>query len=165
MTSTVLRNLARFPCSLGAIARRRRIGLCWGLWATLSTSDRAGRVTEEQILAFLRAHIRSLWALELLLLLARDRGKAWQPSDLVREMRSSPVAVGEALRNLQSAGLAASDADNRYRYSPASAELDALASGIAQAYSVRPSAVVKAIVTAPDDKLRIFADAFRLKDQ
>jgi len=122
-------------------------------------------VTDEQILAFLRAHIRSLWALELLLLLARDRGKAWLPSDLVREMRSSAVAVDEALRNLQSAGLAAADADNRYRYSPASAELDALASGIAQAYAARPSAVVKAIVRAPDDKLRIFADAFRLKDQ
>jgi DNA-binding IclR family transcriptional regulator len=122
-------------------------------------------VTDEQILAFLRANIRSLWALELLLLLARERGKAWLPSDLVREMRSSAVAVDEALRNLQRVGLVAADTDNRYRYAPASAELDALASGIAQAYATRPTAVVKAIVTAPDDKLRIFADAFRLKDQ
>jgi DNA-binding IclR family transcriptional regulator len=122
-------------------------------------------VTDEQILAFLRANIRSLWTLELLLLLARERGKAWLPSDLVREMRSSAVAVDEALRNLQRVGLVAADTDNRYRYAPASAELDALASGIAQAYATRPTAVVKAIVTAPDDKLRIFADAFRLKDQ
>jgi DNA-binding IclR family transcriptional regulator len=122
-------------------------------------------VTDEQILAFLRANIRSLWTLELLLLLARERGKAWLPSDLVREMRSSAVAVDEALRNLQRVGLVAADTDNRYRYAPASAELDALASGIAQAYARRPTAVVKAIVTAPDDKLRIFADAFRLKDQ
>jgi hypothetical protein len=80
-------------------------------------------------------------------------------------MRSSAVAVDEALRNLQRVGLVAADTDNRYRYAPASAELDALASGIAQAYATRPTAVVKAIVTAPDDKLRIFADAFRLKDQ
>jgi hypothetical protein len=122
-------------------------------------------VIDERVLAFLRAHIRSVWALELLLLLARDRARAWHSHDLVREMRSSTVAVDEALRNLKSAGLAAVDADNRYRYSPASPEVDALATGIAQAYAVRPSAVVNAIITAPDDKLRIFADSFRLKDR
>jgi hypothetical protein len=122
-------------------------------------------VIDERVFAFLRAHIRSLWALELLLLLARDRARTWHPGDLVREMRSSPVAVDEALRNLQDAGLAAADADSRYRYGPASPELDALAHGIAQAYAERPTAVVRAIVTAPEDKLRIFADAFRLKDQ
>jgi hypothetical protein len=98
-------------------------------------------------------------------LLARDRDRAWHPNELVREMRSSAVAVGEALRDLQKAGLAASDADNLYRYSPASPELEALARGVEQMYSARPTAVVKAIVTAPDDKLRIFADAFKLKDQ
>jgi hypothetical protein len=122
-------------------------------------------VIDERVLAFLRAHIRSVWALELLLLLARDRARAWHPHDLVREMRSSPVAVDEALRNLQSAGLAAVDADNRCRYSPASPDLDALANGIEKAYAARPTMVVRAIVTAPDDKLRIFADAFRLKDK
>jgi hypothetical protein len=122
-------------------------------------------VTDEQIVAFLRAHIRSVWALELMLLLARERGRTWHPNELVREMRSSSVAVAEALRNLQSAGLAAPDADNRYRYSPASAELDQLAREVEQAYATRPTAVVKAIVTAPDDKLRIFADAFKLKDR
>jgi hypothetical protein len=122
-------------------------------------------VTDEQIFAFLRTHIRSVWALELLLFLARDRGKGWHASELVREMRSSSVAVTEALRNLQGAGLAAPDPDNRYRFSPASAELDSLARGVEQAYATRPTAVVKAIVTAPDDKLRIFADAFKLKDK
>jgi DNA-binding transcriptional ArsR family regulator len=122
-------------------------------------------VTDEQILRFLQTHIRSVWALELMLLLARDRSQAWRPGDLVREMRSSPVAVGEALRDLEKAGLAAADADGRFRYCPASPELDELASGIAQAYSVKPAAIVKAIATASDDKLRLFADAFRLKDQ
>jgi hypothetical protein len=122
-------------------------------------------VTDEQIFAFLRTHIRSVWALELMLLLARDRSRAWHPNDLVREMRSSSVAIGEALRDLQGAGLVAPDSDNRYRYNPASSELDTLATGIGQLYSTRPTTVVKAIVTAPEDKLRIFADAFKLKDQ
>jgi hypothetical protein len=122
-------------------------------------------VTDEQIFAFLRTHIRSVWALELMLFLARDRGRTWHPNELVREMRSSSVAVSEALRNLQGAGLTAPDADNRYRYSPVSPEVDALARGVEQIYSARPTAVVKAIVAAPDDKLRIFADAFKLKDK
>jgi hypothetical protein len=122
-------------------------------------------VTDEQIFAFLRTHIRSVWALELLLFLARDRDRGWHASELVREMRSSAVAVTEALRNLQGAGLTALDGDNRYRFSPASPEIEALARGVEQAYAVRPTAVVKAIVTAPDDKLRIFADAFKLKDK
>jgi hypothetical protein len=33
-----------------------------------------------------------------------------------------------------------------------------------ETYAARPMAVVKAIMTAPNEKLRVFSDAFRLKD-
>jgi hypothetical protein len=121
-------------------------------------------VKEEQVVAFVGERIRSVWALELLLLLARDRTKSWHTNDLVREMRSSPLAVEEALRNLTVIGLAAIDSDGSCRFRATSEDLEELASAIQITYAAKPVAIVKAIVTLPHDKLRILADAFKLKE-
>lgn len=50
-----------------------------------------------------------------------------------------------------------------YRYAPATAHLEGLAQRLEASYSQKPSMTVKAILTAPNDKLRNFADAFRIK--
>src|SRR5262245_65447797 len=107
-----------------------------GARATSSDYTERVAVTDEQIVEFLRTHIRSVWALELLLLFARDASRAWQPDDLVRAMHSSRVVVSEALRDLQRAGLLASDADQRHRSSPSSRQLDALVTGIQPASAI-----------------------------
>jgi hypothetical protein len=125
---------------------------------------RAEPVTEEQVVAFVRERIRSVWALELLLLLARDRTKTWRTNNLVREMRSSPVAVEEALRNLTSIGLAVRDSDGHCQFQATSPELGELVSALEVTYAAKPVAIVKAIGALPHDKLRIFADAFKLKE-
>jgi predicted transcriptional regulator len=119
---------------------------------------------EKQVAYFVRAHIGSLYALELLLLLKRDRDKVWQSSELVRELRSSRTAVAGALSRLLRAGLVAENPSGGYSYAPASADQEHLADTIEKAYASRPMAVVRAIVAEPDEKLREFSNAFKLKE-
>ena len=121
-------------------------------------------VSEEQIFSFLQTRIRSVWALELLVLLAREPTRMWQSDELVREMHSSTVVVDQALNNLQTVGLVERTTEGGCRFAPVSAELKELAGKIEEVYAAKPTAIIKAILTAPDDKLRTFADAFKFRE-
>ena len=121
-------------------------------------------MTEEDLLAFVTASIGSVWTLELLLLLKREPGKSWETEELIRETRSSPVVTGEALAGLRTAGLVIQDVPGRHRYQAANEHLDRLVAELEKAYRTRPMTVIKAIVAPPSDKLRMFSDAFKLKD-
>ena len=120
-------------------------------------------VAEEEVYAFVRQSIGSVWTLELLLLLQRNNARVWQADELVRELRSSQTIVDEGLARLRAAGLL-SESDGGYIYRPASPDLQRLADDLQRIYAAKPISVVKAIMTAPNDKLRIFSDAFKLKD-
>jgi len=121
-------------------------------------------VTDEELLADLHRVIGSVCALEALMLLRREAPRALAKEEIVRELRSSDTAVGDALLGLQGTGLVARDAAPVYRYEPATPDLDRLCSRVEALYRARPLAVARAIMTAPKDKLQIFADSFRLKD-
>ncbi|HEY4112796.1 MAG TPA: hypothetical protein VGM17_01935 [Rhizomicrobium sp.] len=119
---------------------------------------------DADILAFVGATVKSVWALELLLLMRHERCRAWHVPQLVRELRASTLVVAEALKGLQSTGLVATDETGEWCYRPASEQLDAFVEGAESLYAAKPVAVINAIATAPSEKLRIFAEAFRLKD-
>ena len=119
---------------------------------------------DADILAFVGATVKSVWALELLLLMRRERGHAWPMADLVRELRASTLVVAEALDSLTSSGLVATDESGQSCYRPASEQLDSFVHGAEALYAAKPVAVINAIATAPSEKLRIFAEAFRLKE-
>ncbi|HSC18704.1 MAG TPA: hypothetical protein VLC74_07295 [Rhizomicrobium sp.] len=119
---------------------------------------------EDDILAFARATVKSIWALELLLLMQRTLERGWTSEELVRELRASTLVVHEALRQLLTAGLLAADQTDQFCYRPASEHLGALVSEMQSLYRAKPLTVINAIASAPNEKLRIFADAFRLKD-
>lgn len=121
-------------------------------------------MTDDDVLAFIGASISSVWALELLLLLKREPRRAWTADGLIRELRSSPVVIDEALKSLQGAGLVLQDGKASYRYQAASLRLDELVSKIEEIYAAKPMTVIKAVVATPTDKLRAFSDAFKLKD-
>ena len=121
-------------------------------------------MTEDEVLEFVQKSIKSLWALEMLLLLRRERQRAWAAGSLVRELRSSDSAVAEALAGLRNAGFVTASPDGTYRYEPASPQLEDVAARIERLYAERPLTMAKVIMSAPNEKLRIFSDAFRLKD-
>jgi hypothetical protein len=66
-------------------------------------------VIPEAVAAWLRGAIGSLWALETLLVLQRDSGRAWTEAELIRETRSSAVAVMGALARLRAAQVVVHD--------------------------------------------------------
>jgi hypothetical protein len=121
-------------------------------------------VTEDDVLAFAAASIRSVWTLELLFTLKRDPARVWNVDGLIRELRSSQVVVRAALESLAGAGLISEENPGGYRYRTASPELDQLVAELEKIYAVKPASVIRAIVSGPNDKLRIFSDAFRFKD-
>jgi predicted MarR family transcription regulator len=104
----------------------------------------------------------SVWALELLLLLYRDRDRAWAHADLVRELRSSDVVVRDSMRRLMASGLIVVEGDAA-RYRPATQEQDDLVEQLAAEYSAKPATIRRMIVQGATDKLRSFSDAFKLK--
>jgi hypothetical protein len=118
---------------------------------------------DETLSDFLRQNIRSIWNVELLLLLHRQSGRPWQQAELVRELRASDVVVSEGTASLRQAGLILAEADDTIRYCPASATLDRLVQQLDRVYRERPTAVTKALFSAPSSSLQAFSDAFRLK--
>lgn len=107
--------------------------------------------------------LRSLWAIELLLLLHREPGRAWRIDDLVVELRSSRALVDGVLSRLHELGLVEREADGAYRYRPAASERDELIGDLARLHAERPLLIAQALHGAPGEKLRAFSDAFKLK--
>jgi hypothetical protein len=121
-------------------------------------------VIESELLTFVRASIRSVWNVELLLWLFGAQHRAWAAEELVRGLRASGAVVNDGLSTLETAGLVSSNDEGGYRYAPASAAFDRLTRELDALYRERPLAVTEAIFSS-DDKLRTFADAFRLKKE
>jgi hypothetical protein len=121
----------------------------------------AGGVDPE-LAAFIEAAIPSVWALEALLVLKRNREIVWATDDLVAEMRASTTLVADCILVLQRAGLVIEQSGS-VQYAPASPALAALADALQDAYRERPVAVVKRITARKSDPLKGFADSFRLR--
>jgi hypothetical protein len=122
------------------------------------------KVTDDDLSAFIAHSIGSVWTLELLILLKRDSDRGWDEQSMIRELRSSPVVVQEAIQRLQNAGLVMRTDEGLFRYQAASVPLDKLANEIAELYATKPMAVIKAVIDGRTDKLRAFSDAFKLKE-
>lgn len=112
---------------------------------------------------FLRGTVRSVWELELLLLLHRQRARLWIADELVRELRASVLIVGDSLDALQKVGLVSRNANDQYQYWPITPELDRLIDDVAAAYANSPVTVTETILSAPSSSVRTFADAFKIK--
>ena len=120
-------------------------------------------MTEQETLAFARRVLRSVWTLELLLLLHRDGERSWQAAELVSASHANARIVSESLAALVSLGYVVEDAAGGYRFQPASPVLAESVQALAELHARKPVAVVHAIISAPNDKIQTFADAFRFK--
>ena len=117
---------------------------------------------DPDLAGFVREHVRSVWAVELLLVLRRDPERCWPPADLVRELRASSTLVSDNLQRLEHSGLAVKDDADCWRYSPANPQLDDLAARLEAAYRERPVSVIN-LIAAPPDPVQGLADAFKFR--
>jgi hypothetical protein len=117
---------------------------------------------DPDLAGFVREHVRSVWAVELLVVLRRDPERCWPPADLVRELRASSTLVSDNLQRLERSGLAVKDDADCWRYAPANPLLDDLAGRLEAAYRERPVSVIN-LIAAPPDPVQGLADAFKFR--
>jgi DNA-binding IclR family transcriptional regulator len=106
--------------------------------------------------------------LEVLLLLAGSPGKVWTAPDLAQQLRIDAAWVDGQLRTMTAGGLVAvseqsGPAPAQYRFEPRTPELAHAVDELAHAYADRRVTVIGLIFAKPTDKLRSFADAFRIR--
>ena len=119
---------------------------------------------DENVSNFIRSSFRSVWSLEVLLLLRRER-RPWPRAELVAALRASELIVAQSLDLLTAAGLVSVDEAGNATYRPASEPAARLVDGTVSFYARSPDAVRRLIVGAIPNPLTAFADAFRLRKE
>lgn len=115
----------------------------------------------DDLLGFIGSSFRSVWALELLLVLKRDP-RRWSRAELVSTLRASDLVVAKAIDALVAAGLIAIDGESA-RFMPAGDDIARRVQQLEKLYAARPDAVRRAIVSARASGATAFADAFKLR--
>ena len=115
--------------------------------------------------AFVTEHVDSVLQLELLLLLRSDAGRRWSAAELAQELRIDAAWAAGQLDELCRHGLLHCEPADRptYRFAPKSPDLDRTVADLAEAYAHRRVTVIGLIFSKPIEKLRTFADAFRIR--
>lgn len=116
---------------------------------------------------FIIEHIDSVEQVEILLLLRQKTGRTWTAEAMARELRIAVSSAATRLADLKKLGFVVpvDGAPGEYRYAPRTPELDETVRGLSEAYSERRVTVINLIFSKPIDKIRTFADAFRLRKE
>lgn len=117
------------------------------------------------VYGFLRAHIRSIGQLEVLLLLSRDPARTWTVNEVNRELRMSDHAARKHLELLRDQQIVREEAgsERRYHFAPQDPNLPAVVRRLDGMFHQWVASIVDAIYAPREDSIRQFADAFRLK--
>ena len=123
-----------------------------------------GQITAE-IHRLIAEHIVSADQLDILLLLHSEPERVWTAREVSEAVFTVPTAATMRLEQLVAAGFLASSggADPGYMYSPATPELRQGAEALAAAYRANRVAVIQLVFQQPNDPLKSFSDAFRLR--
>ena len=119
-----------------------------------------------ELRSFIRDSIPDIDAAELLLLLARNPARNYDLAAMLKEVRPTIISETAARRHLalfRERGLISSVGEDAYRYGPGSAELEELVRALTKVYNERPVTLVRVVYALKDEKIRSFADAFKLK--
>jgi len=117
--------------------------------------------SDEEVLRFIAASFPSVWALELLLLLKRER-RLWKSGELLESLRASDLVISKAVDALMAAGLVSAE-QGGVTYLPVNPDVEKLIDRVEELYRGRPNKVRRAIVSASTSSAVAFADAFKLR--
>jgi hypothetical protein len=136
----------------------------------LAPLDSPARVSAENVPEIVRSliarHLDSVLEVEILLLLYQTRPRAWSAEEIVQKLRIDLAFATQHLTKLCEHGLLRCDGGPpaaMYAFAPASSELEAAAAALDRAYVDRRVSVIELIFAKPLDKIRSFADAFRIR--
>jgi hypothetical protein len=118
--------------------------------------------SRDQVSRFIRSSFRSIWSLEVLLLLKRE-ARPHTSAELVTALRASDLVVSQSVAALSDAGLVVADSSGRAEYRPSNGDVALLVDEAERLYARSPDAVRRLILNATSSGLAAFADAFRLR--
>jgi hypothetical protein len=115
---------------------------------------------------FIADTIDSVAQLELLLLLRSEAGKQWTAEEAGKALYSAADVTALQMADLQQKRLLApGTATGTFHYRPEPPDVARLVDRLADLYRQRRVAVITAVYTKPIDKIKSFADAFRLRKE
>lgn len=117
---------------------------------------------DANLIAFVRNSLRTIWALEVLLVIRRRAPGSITLAEIDRELRATPYLVRRIVHQLVEEGLVAIEEPDRVKFQAGTTELAQLCELLDSASRDRPIALRDAIIARPDDKLRNFANAFKI---
>jgi hypothetical protein len=117
-----------------------------------------------ELRSFISEHIGSILQLELLLQLAADPQSPWDAARAAKTLYVTPEVALGLLEGMRVRGLLAALPEG-YRFQPQQPACVGLVRQLADLYKERRLTVTGLIYSAADDKLREFADAFRIRKQ
>lgn len=118
---------------------------------------------KQHVTSFIRSTFRSVWSLELLCFLRKNRETAWSQAEMVAALRGSELIIAQSLTILTAAGLIVVHETGTAQYQPASDGLDELVVAAEALYARSPDKVRRLIVSGATDGVTAFADAFRVR--
>src|SRR6185503_17735290 len=119
----------------------------WARWFSTCAHRAERRAVEDSAFSdefcrFIQTTVPSVGAAEVLLNLLRQPGRPWSAAEATREQpRDAIVSEDDARKWLElfaARGVVAQTPDGRFRYGPASADVDALVRILERAYNERP---------------------------
>ena len=126
------------------------------------------RSLTREVVHFLRDHIHSVEQLEILLLLRKEAPRAMTAHDVARELRTNEASVATRTAELLASQLVSRVGEgpaSAYRYEPGTPETARAADAVANAYAAMRYRVIEQILSRPMDKVRLFANAFRVRKE
>lgn len=108
-------------------------------------------------------YIDSVAQLEALMLFLRDPQHSWTPETLSKELRSSHTSAAKQMAQLANSGFIRTNEKNEYYFAPANEKLRTGAEKLNDVFKEKQVAVIAFLYERPTDKLKGFADAFKLR--
>jgi DNA-directed RNA polymerase specialized sigma subunit len=117
----------------------------------------------QELKTFIKEQIHSVFSLEVLLLLHREQSRSFTASEVANEL-GIEIDVKQQLSELKSANLlgTTSAGSSNYYYAPANKELASIVDQLSVAYSKQRVPILSLILAEHPDRIRGFAEAFRL---
>jgi hypothetical protein len=119
-----------------------------------------------RLLQFIRQCVPTYQAAEVLLFLAANPDHDFSPEEIVVAMRPSVITYPAVIEYtaLFAESALISETDGRFRYQPATRELEEALGALAHAYNERPVTLIRTIYRIADSKIQAFSDSFKLRE-
>lgn len=117
----------------------------------------------EEVRSFLLQYVDSVEQLEVLLLVRSQPGRVWSADEVAAELRTDPRSVHLRIDDLRDGGLVAGEAGGGIRYAPRTPAMARAVEATDRAYQTHRVAIITLIFSRPTERIRSFADAFRLR--